>query len=115
MTATGGRRLHVVRIIARLNVGGPARHVAILDAGLRDRGYATLLLHGRPDPGEGSLERLVHDRGLPAATVPSFGRAVRPWRDLRAFCTIARAIFATLANCAWLRPRARRSARICTS
>ena len=95
MTATGERPLRVVRIIARLNVGGPARHVAILDAGLRDRGYTTLLLHGQPDRDEGSLDRLVRERGLPVASVPALGRAVRPWRDLRAFCAIARTIFAT--------------------
>ena len=87
--------MRVVRIIARLNVGGPAKHVAILDAGLRDRGYSTLLLHGHPDRGEGSLDQLVHERRLPAATVPTLRRAVRPWRDLRAFCAIARTLFRT--------------------
>ena len=92
---TGDQPLRVVRIIARLNVGGPAKHVAILDAGLRDRGYATLLLHGQPDRDEGSLDRFVHERGLPVVTVPALGRALRPRRDLRAFCTIARTIFAT--------------------
>ena len=34
--------MKVVRIIARLNVGGPARHVAWLEAGLRGRGVGIL-------------------------------------------------------------------------
>ena len=92
---SGGSPLRVVRVIARLNVGGPARHVAILDAGLRDRGYSTLLLHGRPDQDEGSLAGLAEERELPAVVVATLGRPVRPWRDLRAFCTIARVIFTT--------------------
>lgn len=88
------RPLRVVRIIARLNIGGPARHVAILDAGLRDRGYSTLLLHGQEDRHEGSLVHLLHERALPAILVATLGRRIHPWRDLSAFCTIARLVFA---------------------
>ena len=80
-------------MIARLNVGGPTRHVAILDAGLRDRGYSTLLLHGLPEPDEGTLARLVHERNLPATPIEALGRQVRPWRDAKAFWTIARLVF----------------------
>ena len=36
-------RVRVLRVIARLNIGGPARHVTILDRGLRARGFETLL------------------------------------------------------------------------
>ncbi|MBX6365661.1 MAG: hypothetical protein IRZ00_17470, partial [Gemmatimonadetes bacterium] len=41
----------MVRIIARLNVGGPALHVTHLTVGLRDR-YPTLLVTGRVGEGE---------------------------------------------------------------
>ena len=40
--------MKVVRIIARLNVGGPARHVAWLEARLRGRGVESLLVASRP-------------------------------------------------------------------
>jgi glycosyltransferase involved in cell wall biosynthesis len=83
--------LRVLRIIARLNVGGPARHVAILDRGLRDRGYETVLVHGSPGPDEGSLEHLT--RGLPTFSVPELGRRVHLSGDLRAFLQIMRLIF----------------------
>ena len=36
--------MKVLRIIARLNVGGPARHVAWLEAGLRRRGFESVLI-----------------------------------------------------------------------
>src|SRR4029079_143488 len=40
----------ILRIIARLTVGGPARHVVLVDRGLRARGYDTLLVHGSVGP-----------------------------------------------------------------
>ena len=39
-------RVPVLRVIARLNVGGPALHVAYLSAGLTKRGYDTTLVAG---------------------------------------------------------------------
>ena len=85
--------LKVVRIIARLNVGGPARHAVILDKGLRARGATTLLVHGRTAPSEGSLADLVRAGNLPEIWLPSLGRSVRPWDDLRALIRLTRLIF----------------------
>ena len=70
-------------------------HVAVLDGGLRERGYHTLLLHGEPDSEEGSLAHLMSEQGLPATQVAGLGRRVSPWRDLKAFGAVARAIFET--------------------
>jgi hypothetical protein len=36
--------VRVLRVIARLNMGGPALHVAYLTHGLRERGYETTLV-----------------------------------------------------------------------
>jgi len=87
--------LKVLRIISRLNVGGPARHVTTLDAGLRTLGYETLLVHGSVGAGEGDLERLVSDRQLPATKVPALGRRLSPLDDLRAFLAILSLTFRT--------------------
>ena len=40
------RPTKVIRIIARLNVGGPAKHVVWLTSGLREAGFETLLVAG---------------------------------------------------------------------
>jgi len=40
------RPLRVVRVIGRLNVGGPAQHVVLLNEGLERRGYETHLVCG---------------------------------------------------------------------
>jgi glycosyltransferase involved in cell wall biosynthesis len=82
----------VLRIIARLNVGGPARHVSLLNAGLDARGHETVLVHGRLDTGEASLERYADERRVRLVRVDSLGRSVRPGDDLRAFAELVRVI-----------------------
>lgn len=44
--------MKIVRVIARLNVGGPAKHVAWLTAGLQDREWESLLVAGSVPAGE---------------------------------------------------------------
>ena len=87
------RQIKVLRVIARLNVGGPARHVTILDRGLRSRGFDTLLTHGDIGPGEASLEQLVEATGIPSRRIRGLGRRVSPLGDLRAFVTLVRLVF----------------------
>ena len=85
--------LRVLRVIARLNVGGPARHVTLLDAGLRARGFDTLLAFGAIGPGEASLESLIEDTGIPAVRIRDLGRRVSPLSDIRALASLVRLIF----------------------
>lgn len=85
--------MKVLRIIARLNVGGPARHVVSLDRGLRARGHETLLVHGAVDEGEASLEHLTTECGVPTLRIEELGRRVKLWSDARAFVRLARVIF----------------------
>ncbi len=87
------RPVRVLRMIARLNVGGPARHVTTLSDGLRAYGYDTTLVYGSPDPTEGSLEDLVTSRGLHATKIPELGRHIRPWDDVNAFFKVVRLMF----------------------
>lgn len=87
------RPLRVCRVIARLNVGGPARHVALLDRGLRDRKCETLLAFGEVAPDEASLERLIHDFGNPAVRIPHLGRRISLLSDVRAFMALVRVFF----------------------
>jgi glycosyltransferase involved in cell wall biosynthesis len=73
----------ILRIVARLNVGGPARHVLRLDEPLRRRGWSTLLVTGRPGPGEGDLTDEARAAGLDVHVLPELGREVAPLRDAR--------------------------------
>ena len=60
---TNGRPIRVLRVIARLNVGGPALHVTYLARGLAERGYETTLVAGDVGRGEESMAFVAGPRG----------------------------------------------------
>jgi glycosyltransferase involved in cell wall biosynthesis len=70
--------MKVVRIIARLNVGGPARHVAWLEAGLRERGVRSLLVAGVVPPGEDDMGYFAATLGVRPEVIPEMSREVSP-------------------------------------
>src|SRR2546426_9012892 len=70
--------MKVLRIIARLNVGGPARHVVWLSQGLEGAGYETLLVAGVVPPGEDDMSYVGADAGVPPFVVPQMSREVSP-------------------------------------
>jgi glycosyltransferase involved in cell wall biosynthesis len=82
-------RIRVLRVIARLNMGGPALHVAYLSAGLRDRGYDTTLVAGSLALGEESMAGVAEGLDVPIVTIPELHREISPIRDLRAVYHLA--------------------------
>jgi glycosyltransferase involved in cell wall biosynthesis len=86
------RRVRVLRVIARLNMGGPAHHVGLLGSMLDRERYETLLLHGEVGAGEASLENSVRSRGVALAKTPGLGPELRPHQDLRALVGLARVV-----------------------
>jgi glycosyltransferase involved in cell wall biosynthesis len=82
----------VLRVIARLNMGGPALHVAYLTAGLRGRGYETTLVAGTLAHGEDSMAFVASGLGVEVVTIPELGREISPLRDLIATLRLARLI-----------------------
>jgi glycosyltransferase involved in cell wall biosynthesis len=85
--------MKILRVIARLNIGGPARHVLLLDRGLRALGHDTLLVHGSVDAGEGELEHLAAQYGVPTLKMAALGRRISVWNDLQAFLQLTRLVF----------------------
>jgi glycosyltransferase involved in cell wall biosynthesis len=77
--------LKILRVIARLNIGGPARHVVLVNAGLDRRGHETLLVHGSVERGEGTLEHLATESALRTVQIPDLGRRISLFSDVRAF------------------------------
>jgi glycosyltransferase involved in cell wall biosynthesis len=73
--------MKVLRIIARLNVGGPARHVIWLSEGLKQRGYETLLVAGVVPPGEDDMSYLADAAGVTTTIIPEMSREISP-KDL---------------------------------
>jgi len=85
-------RVKVLRVIARLNMGGPALHVAYLTAGLRDRGYDTTLVAGTLARGEDSMGFVADELGVDVVRIEELGREISPFRDLLATMRLARVI-----------------------
>lgn len=90
---TGTAAVKVVRVIARLNVGGPARHVVLLNAGLDAHGYDTLLVYGSVAAGEASLEQLAESYAIRRIKVPELGPRISAMSDLRAFARLTALLF----------------------
>jgi len=77
--------IKVVRIIARMNIGGPALHVTFLTAGLEPKGFKTVLVSGVENPGEGSLKDWARTRGVEPIVIPEIvGEASFRFRDVKA-------------------------------
>jgi glycosyltransferase involved in cell wall biosynthesis len=85
-------RIRVLRVIARLNVGGPALHVAYLTEGLAERGYDTTLVAGSLAQGEESMAHVARQRGARIVTLPHLARQVSPLNDLLAVRHLAKLI-----------------------
>jgi len=79
-------RPRVTLVVTRLNVGGAARQIRLLHAGLAERGFEPFVVSGREGAREG---RLAVD-GPNAAVIPSLVREMRPLDDVRAFRSIER-------------------------
>ena len=77
------RPIPVVRAIARLNLGGPAMHVALLSEGLDRRGFRTTLVTGRIGPGEADMGDYAAARGVKPVVLHALGRPLDPVADLR--------------------------------
>lgn len=89
---TPSDRVKIVRVIARLNMGGPALHVAYLTAGLQERGYDTTLAAGSLARGEDSMAFVADELGLEVVRIDELGREISPLRDLLATIRLARLI-----------------------
>ena len=66
----------VVRIIARLNTGGPAIHTVLLTEGLDPGRFRSVLITGTVAPTEGDMSYYAAHHGVVPHVIPGFGRRV---------------------------------------
>ena len=84
--------IRILRVIARMNIGGPAIHATLLLQGLDPSRYESILVTGLPEASEGNYLDL-HGLTLPNVVVlPALGREINPWRDARVFRELVRLI-----------------------
>jgi len=92
MIPAGKKSIRVLRIIARLNVGGPAIQAISLSSELSSEGYQTMLVCGNVDSYEGDMAYLAKDRGVKPFVIPELGREISLVNDLLSFLALLKII-----------------------
>jgi glycosyltransferase involved in cell wall biosynthesis len=69
-----GSRVRIARVIDRLNIGGPAKHVVWLTAGMGDDEFETTLITGTVPPGEGDMSYFARDADLEPVVIKEMSR-----------------------------------------
>lgn len=91
MNASPGKKRKIVRLIARLNVGGPARHVVWLTEALNNERFDSVLIAGVPPEGEDDMSYFADAHGVEPLFIREMSRelstrdAVSLWKVYRAF------------------------------
>jgi glycosyltransferase involved in cell wall biosynthesis len=68
--------VRVARVIDRLNIGGPAKHVVWLTVGLDPQRFETVLITGKVPAGEGDMSYFAHDAGIEPVIVNQMSREI---------------------------------------
>jgi glycosyltransferase involved in cell wall biosynthesis len=84
------RPIRILRIIARLNVGGPAIHVTLLTEKLGAPDYESTLVCGTIGDDEGDMRYYAETHGVTPVILPELGRSLHPIRDLRTIWKVYR-------------------------
>ena len=84
--------IRILRIIARLNVGGPAIQAVSLTSELSPDRYQTLLVCGQVSPGEGDMDYLAKEKGVKPVVIPELGKEISIFDDLRCFFALRKII-----------------------
>lgn len=85
-------RIRVVRIIDRLNIGGPAKHVTWLTAGLNPDEFETTLITGTVPPSEGDMSYFAQAAGITPVVIKEMSRELSI-RDALVIAKLVRRFF----------------------
>ena len=86
------RPLKILRIITRLNIGGPAQHVVYLTQGLKEGNFQSKLVFGVVDQNEGDMSYLARGNGIAFTEIDPLKNEAGLLGNLRAFLQLYRLI-----------------------
>ncbi len=89
---TASQPIRILRIIARLNIGGPAIQAISLSDHLSGDGYKTLLVCGKVAPHEGDMAYFAEEKGVEPVILPKMGREITPLGDMKSLVDLRRII-----------------------
>lgn len=75
------RPIKIMRIIARLNIGGPAIHVTLLTEKLTSPQYESILVTGSIEAGEGDMLYYAEQHGVKPVMISQMARSLNPLHD----------------------------------
>lgn len=81
-------RIKILRIISRLNIGGPAIHVQVLTKELNHDKFDSMLIIGTVSPNEGDMRYIFDSIDSKIVYVPELGREINFAKDIQALIAI---------------------------
>jgi glycosyltransferase involved in cell wall biosynthesis len=84
-------RAKILRIVTRLNIGGPARQVLLLSEALNRDGWETVVVCGPAEASEGDWRSRL-DRSVRVIQLPGLQRTLHPLRDLATLWRLVRIV-----------------------
>jgi GT2 family glycosyltransferase/glycosyltransferase involved in cell wall biosynthesis len=81
-------KIKILRLIARLNIGGPAIHVYLLTKGLNTERFESTLVTGKISPQEGDMSYLFESMENKPVILPELQREISLKMDFKAFFQI---------------------------
>ncbi len=85
--------LSIARVIARLNIGGPAIQAILMTEAFRQRGYRSILLTGEVPPGEGTMEYMALARDITPIKIGTMSRRISWQKDLTTLWQLIRIFY----------------------
>jgi len=84
------KKIKIVRIITRLNIGGPAVHTILLTSKIDNTKFQSYLLTGEVEKTESNMMYLADKYNVKPIVFPEISREIRPLRDIKSFFKIYR-------------------------
>jgi len=84
--------MRIIRIIARLNIGGPAIQAILLSGPDVEPKYRSKLVCGQVGRGEGDMSYLAEQKGIKPIIMRELGREISAWKDFSSFVALRRLI-----------------------
>lgn len=84
----------IVRVVTRLNIGGPGIHTVLLSTRLDPQRFSTCLIVGEPDPTEGDMSEAVRGPAARLIRLRTLRRPIRPLADAWTLIALLRILWA---------------------
>jgi glycosyltransferase involved in cell wall biosynthesis len=85
-------KIKVLRVVSRLNIGGPSIHCSILLDGFNNSRFTSKLVTGKVLPNEGDMSYRVNDKNGLLMRIPEMQREISLTQDMKAFYKLFRII-----------------------